>query len=98
MTTRLCYFVKHTISHIKLIVRWVVGKSILSYPTLKQIAATHNVSSAQVAFRWIMQNGVAAVTATNNTEYMHEDLSLSGFMLSTTEMQMLANISGTPPL
>ena len=43
-------------------------------PAVKAIAATHQVSAAQVAMRWVVQQGCAVVTATGSAEYMTEDL------------------------
>ena len=70
----------------------------MTYPDVKSIASTHNVSAAQVALRWVLQQGCALVTATGNVEYMHEDLdTLSSFVLSKTEMETLSAIHGPPP-
>ena len=43
-------------------------------PAVKAIAATHQVLAAQVAMRWVVQQGCAVVTATGSAEYMTEDL------------------------
>jgi predicted oxidoreductase len=40
------------------------GRSVMTYPAVKQIAASHGVSGAQVALRWVVQQGCALTTAT----------------------------------
>jgi 2,5-diketo-D-gluconate reductase A len=68
------------------------------YPAVKKIAAAHSVSGAQVALRWVLQQGCALTTATGNVGYMQEDLdTLDGFALSEEEMATLSAIHGPPP-
>jgi len=50
------------------------GKSVMTYPAVKEIAAAHGVSGAQVALRWVIQQGCALTTATGDIQYMQEDL------------------------
>jgi 2,5-diketo-D-gluconate reductase B len=74
------------------------GKSVLTYPAVVAIAKAHNVSGAQVAMRWVLQQGVAVVTATGNAEYIVEDLAApAAFTLTASEMARLSAVSGTPP-
>lgn len=76
----------------------VAGKSVMTYPDVQKIARAHDVSAAQVALRWVLQQGCALTTATGNVEYMHEDLdTLSSFELSKVEMATLSAIHGPPP-
>ena len=58
----------------------------LSDARVKRIAATHNVSAAQVVLKWSLQRGVAVVTGTDNVEHMKSDLDLWGFELTDGEM------------
>ena len=45
-----------------------------------------------------MQQGSPLVTATNNTDYMAEDLGVvDGFELTEAEMVRLSSIKGKPP-
>ena len=54
--------------------------------------------AAAVALRWIVQQGSPLVTATNNTDYMAEDLGVvDGFELTEPEMVRLSSIKGKPP-
>jgi diketogulonate reductase-like aldo/keto reductase len=55
------------------------------------------VSGAQVALRWVLQQGVAVVTATGNKAYMQEDIGTLAFELTPAEMATLSAVAGTPP-
>jgi diketogulonate reductase-like aldo/keto reductase len=64
-----------------------------SFPLLPPpiaIAKKHGVSPAQVALRWITQQGAVIVTSASKPAYMTEDLALFGFELSGTEMALLS--------
>merc|ERR1711871_465249 len=54
-----------------------------------QIAKRHGVSAAQVALRWVVQQGVVAVTASMQEKYDVEDLHVFSFELTDTEMAIL---------
>lgn len=71
---------------------WALGGTsrVLNDPTVKAIAQAHNKSSAQVALRWVVQQGIVAVTASNELAYDLADLALWGFALSAKEMAVLA--------
>ena len=69
------------------------GKSILDLPVLKAIAANHaNKSTAQVAFRWLVQQKSPFVTATGKADYIREDLDIFDFELTAGEMAMLNSV------
>lgn len=53
------------------------------------IAKAHNVSTAQVALKWIVQHGVPAVTKADNPIYLAEDIALWPWNLTATEMAAL---------
>jgi diketogulonate reductase-like aldo/keto reductase len=54
-----------------------------------RIAQAHDVSTAQVALRWVVQQGVVAVSASNKKTYDDEDLDLFSFELTEDEMALL---------
>ena len=60
----------------------------------QEIAASHKVSTAQVALRFATQLGSSSVAVSPglNEGYAIEDLGLGGFTLSTKEMATLAAI------
>ena len=70
--------------------------SVLSVPEVQAVAATHNVSAAQVALKWIVQRGHPLATSVWNPEYMAEDLDLwSWGDLSDSEMSTLDGVKST---
>lgn len=70
------------------------GKDIFELPQVKAIAAAHNVSGAQVALRWLVQQAppISVVTAADEAAYIAEDLDLFSFALREEEMAALAAI------
>ena len=69
----------------------VTRYSVFDDPTAKAIAAAHNRSAAQVALRWVAQQGALFVTAGSNPQYLNEDLHIFDFELSEEEMALLAS-------
>jgi diketogulonate reductase-like aldo/keto reductase len=68
--------------------------NVLKLPELLSIGAAHNVSSAQVALKWIVQRGHPLATAVWIPEYMSEDLDLwSWGNLTAPEMQTLDGLA-----
>lgn len=66
---------------------------VFSNPILKSIGQRHGKSSAQVALRWITQQGVVVVTASDNVSHLKTDLEIFDFTLSEDEMTALRQIS-----
>ena len=64
----------------------------MKIPEVIAIGKQHSVSAAQVAFRWLIQQNVTAVTAAHNPEYIAEDLDVFSFELSSKEMATLSAI------
>ena len=74
------------------------GKPVMDFKEVKAIAAAHGKSAAQVALRWVLQQGHALVTATVDPSYVKEDLDLWSWKLSDSEMRQLNSVrSGAPP-
>lgn len=69
----------------------------MSDARVKQIAAAHGVSAAQVVLKWSLQRGVAVVTGTDNVAHMRSDLDLWGFSLTDAEMNTISTLSSTAP-
>ena len=65
---------------------------VLGNKEVQGIASAHGVSTAQVALRWIAQQGGLMVTSANNTEYLQEDLDIYGFQLTPDQMSTLSAI------
>lgn len=62
---------------------------VLHDPVVEEIASAHNVSTAQVSLRWLLQQHIPLVTATDKENHMQSNLDVFGFVLSEDEMQRL---------
>merc|ERR1712118_470308 len=56
---------------------------------VSSIGKSHGESGAQVAMRWIHENGVSLTTKTTKTSYMAEDLDVFNFELASAEKAKL---------
>ena len=65
------------------------GGYVLTDPTVKRVAARHNVSTALVGLRWVLQHGLSVVTSATDPRYQREDLDVYGFELSAADMAAL---------
>ena len=63
--------------------------NVLGNPTLTSVAERHGKSSAQVALRWLVEQGVSVVTASNNARHYHEDLEVTDFSLNEHDIREL---------
>merc|ERR1712228_515328 len=68
------------------------GKSVFKDPTVKSIAASHNVSAAQVALKWIVQRGDTLTVLSSSKAHQANDADLWGFTLGDDEMAKLGDI------
>ena len=50
------------------------------------------MSGAQVALRWLIQQGITVVTAASKASYIAEDIDVFNFQLTDAEMKELAAI------
>ena len=64
----------------------------MKIPAVVAIGKAHSVSAAQVAFRWLIQQDILAVTAAHIPEYIAEDLNVFSFELTAAEMATLSAI------
>ena len=58
-------------------------------PVLKEIGAKHGKGVAQVALRFLLQNGVVVIPKSTHEERMQENFNVSDFMLTDDEMQQI---------
>jgi diketogulonate reductase-like aldo/keto reductase len=71
---------------------WTLGGSeaVLDNPTVVAIARRHKKTAAQVAIRWLVQQGIAVVTATTSAAHVASDLLVfDDFTLTEEEMRAL---------
>ena len=73
---------------------WALGGTgrVLKDPTVVAVGKAHNNSSAQVALKWVVQQGIVAVTGSNSRAYDDADLNIWDFELSEHEMQQLSEL------
>ena len=65
---------------------------VLGQRRVQKAAERHKKTSAQVALRWLTQQGIAAVTATSNSQHAAEALDSSSFDLTWWEMRALSGL------
>lgn len=65
-------------------------ENVLDVPIVREIAARHRKTPAQVVLRWGVQRGTAIVPKTANPARLVENLSLFDFELTTAEMMAIA--------
>ena len=65
---------------------------VLGHSELKAVARAKGKTAAQVALRWLVQQGIAAVTATSSADHAAEALDVFSFALTGGEMRRLSRI------
>ena len=59
---------------------------LFTHPTIKKIAAAHDVSTAQVLLRWATQNDVCVIPKSSKKERLLQNLKSDSFDLTETEL------------
>ena len=67
--------------------------SVLRHPVVEAVAKERGVTSAQVALRFLVQQGIGVVTGGNNPLHYAQDVAVVDFELSDAEMDQLRRIS-----
>ncbi len=67
-------------------------KPIFSEPVLCEIGAAHDKSAAQVALRYLTQNGIAVIPKSVHRERMAQNLALFDFMLTPEELARIRQL------
>lgn len=65
---------------------------LLGDAVISNIAAAHNVTSAQVILRWNLQRGIIVIPGSSNPNHIKENLNLFGFELTEEEMRQINNL------
>ena len=68
------------------------GQGIFTHPVLSAIAKAHGRSTAQVALRFLTQQGIVVIPKSVHKERMVENLHSTDFELSASEMQTLKGL------
>lgn len=66
---------------------------LLNNPVLTQIGAQYGKSAAQVALRWLIQRGIAAIPKSTHRERMEANFNIMDFSLSEADMQAIAPLN-----
>jgi len=67
-------------------------ESVLEQRDVKEIAARHGKTLAQIALRWGVQRGTSVVPKTNNRQRLVENLDIFDFELTADEMQAISSL------
>lgn len=62
-------------------------------PLLREIGARHGKTAAQVGLRWLLQQGVVALTKTARPERVAENFALFDFTLTAAELSAIAQLA-----
>ena len=65
-------------------------RAMLDDPLLKEIAAAHRKSVAQVILRWHVQKGVCVIPGSSDPKHIQENISIFDFALTDQEMGSIA--------
>lgn len=69
------------------------SEAIIQQSCVKEIAASHSRTPAQILLRWGVQRGTALVPKTSNDERLRENLSVFDFELSDEEMASITRLN-----
>jgi D-xylose reductase len=67
-------------------------ESVLNQPVVREAAAQHGKSPAQIVLRWGVQRGTAVIPKTSRPERLRENLAIFDFELSTSEMEAISSL------
>jgi D-xylose reductase len=69
------------------------GESALEQPVVRDAAARHHKSPAQVLLRWGLQRGTAVIPKTSRAERLRENLAVFDFELTADEMSAIGELN-----
>lgn len=69
------------------------NESVLDNPDVKDIAAAHGKTPAQIVLRWNVQRNVNVVTKTTKKSRLKENLDIFDFELSQAQMESIASLN-----
>ena len=67
-------------------------RRVLTEPVLRKIAAGRRKSAAQVALKWLLQQGMVVVPKASSTDHLQENLDLFDWELSDEEMRQIDSL------
>jgi diketogulonate reductase-like aldo/keto reductase len=66
---------------------------VLEEPVIKEIAARHNKSAAQVVLRWNLQRNIVVIPKTSQASRLKQNLEIFDFTLSQQEMEQISALN-----
>lgn len=72
----------------------VARGKVMTDPVLQQIGAAHGKTPAQVALRWLVQQGASVIPKAASNEHRRANLAIFDFALSTEEMAAIDALGG----
>lgn len=72
-------------------------KGMFTEPVLREIAAKHNKTAAQVILRWNIQQGVVIIPKSVHRERMEENLAIWDFTLDEEDMERISGLDKNCP-
>jgi D-xylose reductase len=67
--------------------------SVMNEPVVRNAAARHKKTPAQIVLHWAVQRGTAAIPKTTKVERLRENLSIFDFELSADEMNAISSLN-----
>lgn len=67
-------------------------KDIFNQPLLVEIAQKHHKTSAQIALRYLIQNGIAVIPKSSKVVRMKENLDVFDFVLDESDLKRIASL------
>ena len=65
----------------------------LNHPVLREIAAVHGKTTAQIILRWNLQKSVAVIPGSSDPEHIRENISIFDFGLTDKDMERIAALN-----
>lgn len=65
------------------------ARKIFSNETIREIGSAHRKTAAQVALRFLVQQGISVIPRSQNPEHMKENIDILNFVLTEDEMNKI---------
>lgn len=73
--------------------RPIMMGEVLKIPELIEIGKSHSKSAVQVALRWLIQRGVAAIPKSVNPKRISENFNVYDFELSANQIEIIESLN-----
>lgn len=74
------------------------ANEMFEHEIVKEIAAGHGKTPAQIALRFLVQNGISVIPKSVHTDRIQENIDIFDFALTDEEMKALAALDGGKPM